>query len=145
MRRPRAFDRFVVPGDASGGALTVIEHVLAPRALGGPVHRHTREDEYSYVLEGRLGAVLGETDVVVDAGSLLFKPRGQWHTFWNAGDGEVRVLEIISPGGFEQVFRELAALEEPTVDAIAEVGARHGVDVDFEATMSLVERHALHF
>ena len=145
FRRPQGHDRFIVPGDVSGGGFALLEHVLFPRALGGPVHRHSREDEYSYVLEGRLGAILGGDEVVVEAGSLLSKPRGQWHTFWNASDAPVRVLEIISPGGFEQLFRELSSLGEPAPEAISELGARYGVDVDFDATMSVVERHGVTF
>jgi len=145
VRRPPGHDRFVLPAEISGGGVSLVEHVLAPRALGGPIHRHSREDEYSYVLEGRLGAIVNGEEVFVDAGSLLVKPRGEWHTFWNAGDEPVRVLEVISPGGFEHVFREVAVLDPLTPDALAEVGARYGVDIDFKATMSLVERHGLDF
>jgi quercetin dioxygenase-like cupin family protein len=54
--------------------------------LAAPLHRQTREDEYSYVLEGRVGALLGEQEGFGEVGDLIFKPRGQWHTFWNAGD-----------------------------------------------------------
>jgi uncharacterized cupin superfamily protein len=39
---------------------------MTARALAAPLHRHTREDEYSYVLEGRMGALFG--DEVVEAG-----------------------------------------------------------------------------
>ena len=46
---------------------------------------HEREDEYSFVLEGRMGAMLGDDVVYAEAGDLVFKPRNQWHTFWNAG------------------------------------------------------------
>jgi mannose-6-phosphate isomerase-like protein (cupin superfamily) len=109
------------------------------------VHRHSREDEYSYVLDGHLGAILGGEEVAVGSGCLVEKPRGQWHTFWNAGDVAVRVLEIISPGGFERAFRDLAAMEQQTPEAIAELGARYGVEIDFEATMALIERHGLTF
>jgi mannose-6-phosphate isomerase-like protein (cupin superfamily) len=49
------------------------------------------EDEYSYVLEGRMGAQLGADIVLADVGDLVFKPRGPWHTFWNAGDGPCRI------------------------------------------------------
>ena len=73
-------------------------------ALAAPVHRHAREDEYSYVLEGQVGALLGDEVVVGGPGDLIFKPRGQWHTFWNAGDEPARILEIISPAGFEGFF-----------------------------------------
>jgi hypothetical protein len=74
------------------------------------MHRHVREDEYSYVFEGRVGAMLGDQVVEAGPGSLIFKPRQQWHTFWNAGESPARILEIISPAGFERYFAELVAL-----------------------------------
>ena len=80
---------------------------MSPRALAAPLHRHTREDEYSFVLEGRMGALLGDDVVEAGPGDLVFKPRDQWHTFWNAGDEPCRILEIISPAGFERFFAEL--------------------------------------
>ena len=83
---------------------------MSPRALAAPLHRHTREDEYSYVLEGRMGALLGDDVLEAGPGDLVFKPRGEWHTFWNAGDEPCRILEIISPAGFERFFAELVDL-----------------------------------
>ena len=80
---------------------------MPPRALAAPLHRHTREDEYSFVLEGRMGALLGDEVVEAGPGDLVFKPRDQWHTFWNAGDEPCRILEIIAPAGFEGFFKEL--------------------------------------
>jgi mannose-6-phosphate isomerase-like protein (cupin superfamily) len=75
-----------------------------------PMHRHHREDEYSFVLEGATGALLGHETVLGHPGDVIFKPRCQWHTFWNAGDAPAHVLEVISPAGFENYFRELSAL-----------------------------------
>ncbi len=130
----------------SGGGFALVEHVLGPRMLAAPLHRHTREDEYSYVLEGRVGALLGEEEVFAEAGDLIFKPRGQWHTLRNAGDAPARILEIISPGGFEQLLRELGAFDGlPDPETLAEIGARYGADVDFERTPPIVERHGLEF
>jgi len=48
--------------------------------------------------------------VIGGPGDLIFKPRNQWHTFWNAGDQPARLLEIISPAGFERFFAELVEL-----------------------------------
>ncbi|HEV3227993.1 MAG TPA: cupin domain-containing protein, partial [Solirubrobacteraceae bacterium] len=96
--------RFMVDGDESGGGFSLVEHPMSARALAAPLHRHSREDEYSYVLEGRMGALLGDEVLVASAGDLVFKPRNQWHTFWNAGDEPARILEIISPAGFERFF-----------------------------------------
>jgi mannose-6-phosphate isomerase-like protein (cupin superfamily) len=145
LREPDgSHDRFLVAAAESGGGFALVEHLLAPRRLAAPVHRHRREDEYTYVLEGRVGALLGDEEVFVEPGRLLFKPRSQWHTFWNAGEAPARMLEIISPAGFEQAFRDIAAIDgEPTPEAIAEIGGRYGVDADFERTMPLVERHGL--
>jgi hypothetical protein len=67
-----------------------------------------------------------------------------WHTFWNAGDAQLRILEVIAPGGIEELFRRLAGGEyDPaTLPAMA---AQYGAEVDFERTMPLVERHGLVF
>src|SRR6266581_3283225 len=89
--------RFMVWGEESGGGFSLVEHPIPPRHLAAPLHRHSREDEYSFVLEGRLGASLGEQVVYADPGDLVFKPRDQWHTFWNAGDSLCRILEIVPP------------------------------------------------
>lgn len=139
-------DRFMVSPLDSGGGFSLVEHRLAPRRLAAPLHRHSREDEYTYVLEGSVGAKLGEEELIAVPGQLLFKPRNQWHTFWNAGDSPARMLEIISPGGFEQAFRDIAAIEsEPTPEDIAGILSGYGVETDFERTMPLVERHGLNF
>lgn len=139
-------DRFLINTEDSGGGFSLVEHTLAPNILAAPLHRHTREDEYSFVLEGRLGALLGADEVFAEAGTLVFKPRGQWHTFWNAGDTPVRLLEIISPGGLEQLFRKLGEpggeYDPETLPALA---AEYGCEVDFEATMPIAERHGLVF
>ena len=100
-------DRFMIDGADTGGRLSVVEHILPPHVLAGPLHYHSREDEYSYMLEGRLGALLGDQEVYAQAGDLVFKPRGQWHTFWNPGDTPTRILELIIPAGLEDLFREL--------------------------------------
>src|SRR3954453_13729301 len=92
------------------GGFPLVEHPMPPRALAAPLHRHAREDEYSYVLEGSMGALLGDEVLIAGPGDLVFKPRNQWHTFWNAGDEPARILEIISPAGFERYFDELVEL-----------------------------------
>src|SRR5437763_16949566 len=94
--------RFMIDGAETGERFSLVEHPMSARALAAPLHRHTREDEYSFVLEGRMGALLGDDVLTAGAGDLVFKPRNQWHTFWNAGDEPCRILEIISPAGFER-------------------------------------------
>jgi len=101
--------RFLIDGEETGQRFALVEHPMPPRALASPMHRHHREDEYSFVLEGQIGALLGESVVSGKPGDLIVKPRNQWHTFWNAGDAPARVLEVISPAAFENFFRALAA------------------------------------
>src|SRR5919202_644917 len=102
--------RFMIDGLESGEPFSLGEHPMSPRALAAPLHLHTREDEYTFVLEGRMGALLGDEVVEAGPGDLVFKRRNQWHTFWNAGDEPCRILEIISPAGFERFFRELVEM-----------------------------------
>src|SRR3954470_4892393 len=100
--------RFMIDGAEADQRLSLVEHPMSPRALAAPLHKHNREDEYSYVLEGRMGAVLGDDVVEAGPGDLGHKPRGQWDTFWDAGDEPCRILESISPAGFEKFCAELS-------------------------------------
>jgi mannose-6-phosphate isomerase-like protein (cupin superfamily) len=136
----------MIDGQRTGGAFSLVEHPLPARALGAPLHTHRNEDEYSYVLEGRVGVQLGPDVLEVGPGDLLGKPRDVEHAFWNAGDEPARLLELISPAGFENYFRELAPLlaaAERDEAAIGEVVARYGLDIDMGTIPVLAERHGL--
>jgi quercetin dioxygenase-like cupin family protein len=140
--------RFMIDGEEAGARFSLVEHPMSPHALAAPLHRHTREDEYSYVLEGRVGALLGDDVLVGNSGDLIFKPRGQWHTFWNAGEEPARILEIISPAGFERFFAELVDLggvTEAEPQTLAELCARYELEMDPGSVPGLVERFGLQF
>ena len=138
--------RFMIDGDETARGFSLVEHPMSAHALAAPLHRHSREDEYSFVLEGRMGALLGDDVVYAERGDLAFKPRDQWHTFWNAGDEPCRILEIISPGGFEHFFDELGeitARPDPDPALLEELGARYGLDFDPESVPRLCAEHGL--
>jgi mannose-6-phosphate isomerase-like protein (cupin superfamily) len=138
--------RFLIDGNEAGGAFAFLEHPMSPRALAAPLHRHSREDEYSFVLEGRMGALLGDDVIEAGPGELVFKPRNQWHTFWNAGDEPCRILEIISPAGFEQYFRELAGLGGPlkaSPEQFAQLVERYGFESRPDTIPELQQRFGL--
>jgi mannose-6-phosphate isomerase-like protein (cupin superfamily) len=138
--------RFMIDGADAEQRFSLVEHPMSPRALAAPLHLHTREDEYSFVLEGRMGALLGDDVVEAGPGDLVFKPRNQWHTFWNAGDEPCRILELISPAGFEHFFRELVALGGPVSadpEAMAELNRRYGLEMQPETVPELLERFGL--
>src|SRR5919205_2128285 len=138
--------RFMIDGAEAGDRFSLVEHAMSPRALAAPLHLHTREDEYSFVLAGRMGALLGDEVVEAGAGDLVFKPRDQWHTFWNAGDEPCRILEIISPAGFERFFQELSDLGGAVAaapESLAELNARYGLQFEIESVPELLERFGL--
>jgi mannose-6-phosphate isomerase-like protein (cupin superfamily) len=138
--------RFMIDGFEADERFSLVEHPMSPRALAAPLHLHTREDEYSFVLEGRMGALLGDEVVEAGPGDLVFKPRNQWHTFWNAGDAPCRILEIISPAGFERFFREISDLGGATQvepETLAQLNARYGLEMLPESVPELLERFGL--
>jgi mannose-6-phosphate isomerase-like protein (cupin superfamily) len=142
--------RFMIWGAETGGTFSLVEHPIPPRTLVAPLHIHTREDEYSYVLEGRMGALLGDDVVYAEPGDLVFKPRNQWHTFWNAGDTTCRLLEIISPAGFEHFFNELGeqmvaakAVSVKDVPGLPQLGERYGHYFRPESIPELCQQYGL--
>ena len=138
--------RFMIDGKQAGGDFSLVEHPLSPRALAAPLHRHTREDEYSFVLEGRMGGLLGDEVVEAAPGELVFKPRNEWHTFWNAGDETCRILEIIAPAGFERFFEELVDMGgvlNATPEKLEALNDQYGLEMKPESVPELLERFGL--
>jgi mannose-6-phosphate isomerase-like protein (cupin superfamily) len=135
--------RFMIDGPEAEERFSLVEHPMGPRALAAPMHRHNNEDEYSYVIEGRMGALLGDEHVEAGPGDLVHKPRGQWHTFWNAGDEPARILEIISPAGFERFFAEMVdmgGVAQADPDALGDLCRRYALEMDPDSVPGLVER-----
>lgn len=138
--------RYKVQGTNAHGA-AVVEHTLEPGLLGSPMHRHTREDEISCVVAGELTIRIGDELHVATVGSVVLKPRGIFHAFWNSGTETARFLEVIAPAGFEGYFRELRQLIpdnlQPDMEAVAALAARYGLEFDFGSLPELLERHRL--
>jgi mannose-6-phosphate isomerase-like protein (cupin superfamily) len=128
-------------GQDTAGAFAVVEHPMEAGRLTWP-HVHVREDELSYVLEGVIGARVG--DQVIEAagvGSYLRKPRGVPHAFWNPGPKPARLLEIISPPGFEAYFVELAEAGDP--HRREELAKKYGVTYFSDWIPDLTARYKL--
>jgi mannose-6-phosphate isomerase-like protein (cupin superfamily) len=135
---------------ATGGTFSVVEHPLEPGALAAPPHTHADVDEYSFVIEGEIGVLMGEETFKAAAGSYVLKVRGVPHTFWSPGPKPARVLEIISPAGFEEYFEELAGIlsstqagEPPDFARIAEVAGRYGTTFQMERLPEIMEKHGV--
>jgi hypothetical protein len=147
VRFPGLGTRHLIRSDDTDGRFALIEHDIPPRMLAAPVHTHEREDEYSWVLSGRVGFELGDETLEAGPGELVIKPRGIPHAFWNPGDQEARLLELISPGGFESYFKELAPLLDPgkprDFEALGAVQARYGLSMDPQSVERLMKEHGL--
>ena len=133
-----------IDGGDTGKRFAVVHHPIAPRELAAPLHYHHHEDEYSFVLEGTLGALLGDEVVTAEPGTWVFKPRGQWHTFWNAGDTPCHIIEVISPAGFENYFREMAEAWGD-MPRVAQVNEKYSLEMDLDSVPALCERFGLSF
>ncbi len=139
--------RYLLRGEDTGGQFALIEHTIPPHALAAPVHLHQNEDEYSFVLSGRVGIQIGDEVAEAGPGELVAKPRGVPHAFWNPGDEEARLLELISPPGFASYFEELApvltAEGPPDLEKLAAIQASYSLQMDFDTIVPLMERHGL--
>lgn len=123
---------FKIGGRETGGLLAIVEHPIDAGRLVPP-HIHHNEDEYSYVLEGRIGARIGDQILEAGPGSYVIKPRNIPHTFWNVGPEPARLIEIITPSGFDLFFHELGDLVVTTSPdefpiRRAELGKRYDQD-----------------
>jgi quercetin dioxygenase-like cupin family protein len=121
--------QFKISSEATGGALSIVEHPFEVGALVPP-HVHTLEDEISIVLEGAIGFRSNNEEVVLAPGGYIVKPRGEVHAMWNAGSTPARMIELITPGGFERFFGELTTLTAggpPDPDEVGALAGRYGL------------------
>lgn len=100
---------FKIDGKDTGDVLSIVEHPFQVGALVPP-HVHHLEDEISIVTEGEIGFRSEAEETVLGRGGYIIKPRGQVHAMWNAGPAPARMIEIISPAGFEDFFRTFARM-----------------------------------
>jgi quercetin dioxygenase-like cupin family protein len=136
---------FRLGGEDTNGQLAVVEHPFPVGALVPP-HIHTREDEFSIVTAGSIGFRSGSDEVVLGPGGYISKPRGELHTMWNAGPAEARMIEIITPAGFEVFFQELAGMFEagpPEMDSLASLAGSYGLFFDATWVPELMEKYSL--
>jgi quercetin dioxygenase-like cupin family protein len=138
-----------VAPDENEAGVAVVEHTLAPHSLAAPLHRHSREDEISYVIEGEMTVLADDEVSTVSAGEYVVKGRNVWHTFWNAGDDPLRFVEVIAPGEFSGLFEEVAELypldptDEGKMAGYRAINERYGFEADFDSIPRLCEEHGL--
>lgn len=140
---------FKLTGDDSERRFSVVEHLVQPKSLGAPPHTHRHEDEYSYVLEGELGVEVGEERFTIRAGEMIVKPCGIRHAFWNATDKPARLLEIISPAGFEHYFADIDSCFKPDgppdIERLMATAERYGLVFEMDRVPELLATFGLGF
>lgn len=115
----------IIRRDPAGGLdASVIEEIVPP-GVAAPLHRHSREDEVSYVIEGTFRIWRGDEVFDVGPGGIALLPRRQVHSFRNMGTAPGRLLTVILPAGFEHFFEVIAErrLGDENLDEIATVAA----------------------
>lgn len=132
-------------GTETNGVISIVEHPVAPGALVPP-HTHQSFDEWSYVLEGQVGARIGDTEFTAGPGSYILKPRAIPHTFWNAGPDPARLIELITPAGFERFFERLGEMLRDgsfSPEELERLGEQYGTTYSYEWVPELEERYEI--
>jgi mannose-6-phosphate isomerase-like protein (cupin superfamily) len=122
----------------TGGLMTIIE-VTEPPGYEAPLHVHRREDEAFFILEGSATIHVGDQSFAVGPGDYAFGPRDIPHRF-SVGDEGCRMLFICTPGGFENLVREMSVPaerrtlpppsdEEPDWERVAAVAEANGCEL----------------
>jgi len=124
--------RILEDGSTTSHRLGIAEITIAPHTAGPPQHRHARHDEGFYVVSGTAQFTIGEVTHQAGPRTLVMVPPGAPHTFANAGDEPVVMLNTFTPDEYVQYFRELrdmiAAGQPLTTGAVEAVMARYGTE-----------------
>ena len=119
--------RVLLDSAGSGGAIAAFEVISQPGG-GPPLHRHEKEDELFFVLEGEATFVVGGDRHLIRSGESIFAPRGSIHTFGNTGAGTLRMIVVCTSGGLERPFREVDAMGDGmTPERLMAAFVEHGV------------------
>jgi quercetin dioxygenase-like cupin family protein len=120
---------FKVVSEDSQGDLMIVQYTAPARFPGPTQHIHQHSDETFYVLDGTLKVTVREKSRTIEPGGIAFIPRGVAHSFANPADEPVTMLIVMTPGGFEGYFREMASLAESghiaNPDAVAALQSRY--------------------
>lgn len=111
--------------ETTGGSFAMMEN-LVPPLQGPPLHRHAREDEMWYVVDGHFRFLADGKVLDAPTGSFVFVPRGVAHCFQNTGTGEAKILVMFTPAGMERFFEQRSELPEGPVDPETYQAIAHG-------------------
>ena len=126
-RLPGSFGVTVrVRSEHTKSVMAVLEETLVPRAFVTP-HVH-QNDVWVYVLSGEIGVLVGDEVSTAHEGDWALKPRNVQHAMWNAGSRPARIVEVLTPGGTERWFEEIAALADGDRAGFEQACRRYGIE-----------------
>jgi quercetin dioxygenase-like cupin family protein len=122
--------QFHLTGAETNGAFSMSTVTAAPGG-GPPPHWHENEDEWFYVIEGRVSFFASGQWTEMEPGAVAFAPRMSVHTYKNAGDTPARLLVHTSPSGFEHFIAKLSdectKPNGPDMGKVIEIAEAHGI------------------
>lgn len=115
--------------DADTLGAVAIFHEIVPPLGGPPLHRHSYEDEWFYVLNGEITLEIDGERKLVYAGGSAFAPRGTVHAFKNFNDSPAEMLAVVTPSRFHMFFEELSSLSTPDIEGMERLANDYGIDI----------------
>jgi quercetin dioxygenase-like cupin family protein len=134
------FEHLLEAGDGDGRLGVAL--VTQPPGIATPLHRHSKEAEVFYLLEGRMSYRAGDEDFELYDGCFIYLPQNLPHAFRIRGDKPAKMLALTTPAGVLHLYDEvgLPAAEmrlpgddgqppEVEIPKWGEVGPRYGLEV----------------
>lgn len=119
-------------GTDTNDAAAVVQFTV-PKFAGPPLHRHSREDEWFYVLEGQITWEVDGQRHSGGAGSSAFAPRGTAHAFQNFHDETARILVMVTPAGLDRFFEDVTImhrdLTQPDFERVGQLMQSYGMEL----------------
>jgi quercetin dioxygenase-like cupin family protein len=119
-------------GEDTRNAVAVLQFTV-PKLSGPPLHRHSREDEWFYVIDGELTFEVDGQRFTAGPGASAFAPRGAAHTYQNFRDEPAHILVTETPAGLERFFEEVSAhnkgLSQPDFARVGQLAQSYGLEL----------------
>jgi quercetin dioxygenase-like cupin family protein len=136
--------RYLLTADQTGDQLTVLEIPCKPKAVVAPIHTHTLEDEYQFIIEGEASFELGGEVIDAKAGDVVVQPREVPMAIWNPSDKPARLLVMFTPGGYDRYLKEVTPhVVTGNLAAMPPLWQQYGLTTDPSSIPRLMKEHGL--